>query len=208
MILRHQFAQHLIDVPVVTPAITPYVDNHALHVGIIVQKVFIILKSQLHVVTGAFMIIKQKNAESKVDNIPVEHSGKNTHIGIMLNSVSGAHKKLWELFSKYCRKHNMLLMTRFAEAQDEMEWLEHGFSDIDLLHKFMGFRKITPYKRMEDPVEYLDGLKVLTKKVIVANANYVSDNQLEELAETGVKFVYQPRYSDEICNKKPLIRVG
>lgn len=144
---------------------------------------------------------KFKALRDKVENY-VFHKGENTHIGIMLHSIPGVHKKLWELFSKYCRKHNMLLLTRFAEAQDEIEWMEHGFSDIDLLHKFMGFRKITPYKRMEDPVEYLDGLKVLTKKVIVANANYVNDNQLEELAETGVKFVYQPRYSEEICNKK------
>ncbi len=144
---------------------------------------------------------KFKALRDKVENY-VFHKGENTHIGIMLHSIPGVHKKLWELFSKYCRKHNMLLMTRFAEAQDEMEWLEHGFSDIDLLHKFMGFRKITPYKRMEDPVKYLDDLKVLTKKVIAANANYLDETQLEELAETGVKFVYQPRYSDEICNKK------
>ena len=144
---------------------------------------------------------KFKALRDKVENY-VFHKGENTHIGIMLHSIPGVHKKLWELFSKYCRKHNMLLMTRFAEAQDEMEWLEHGFSDIDLLHKFMGFRKITPYKRMEDPVKYLDDLKVLTKKVIAANANYLDEIQLEELAETGVKFVYQPRYSDEICNKK------
>ena len=144
---------------------------------------------------------KFKALRDKVENY-VFHKGENTHIGIMLHSIPGVHKKLWELFSKYCRKHNMLLMTRFAEAQDEMEWLEHGFSDIDLLHKFMGFRKITPYKRMEDPVKYLDDLKVLTKKVIAVNANYVNDSQLEELAETGVKFVYQPRYSEEICNKK------
>lgn len=142
-----------------------------------------------------------KALRSKVENY-IFHKGENTHIGIMLHSIPGVHKKLWELFSKYCRKHNMLLMTRFVEAQDEMEWLEHGFSDIDLLHKFMGFRKITPYKRTEDPVEYLDDLKVLTKKVIVANANYVPEEDLKELADTGVKYVYQPRYSEEICNKK------
>ena len=144
---------------------------------------------------------KFKALRDKVENY-VFHKGENTHIGIMLHSISGVHKKLWELFSKYCRKHNMLLMTRFAEAQDEMEWLEHGFSDVDLLHKFMGFRKITPYKRTESPVEYLDDLKVLTKKVIVANANYLDEAELQKLADTGVKFVYQPLYSDEICNKK------
>ena len=60
---------------------------------------------------------KFKALRDKVENY-VFHKGENTHIGIMLHSISGVHKKLWELFSKYCRKHNMLLMTRFAEAQD------------------------------------------------------------------------------------------
>ena len=142
-----------------------------------------------------------KEIRAKVEDL-VMHKGDNTHIGIMLNSISGVHKKLWELFSKYCRKHNMLLMTRFAESKDEIEWLEHGFSDIDLLHKFMGMRKITPYATDLNPVEYLDNLKVLTKKVIVANANYTTDEELEKLAQTGVKFIYQPSYSDEICNRK------
>ena len=142
-----------------------------------------------------------KGLRDKVENY-VFHKGENTHIGIMLHSIPSVHKKLWELFSKYCRKHNMLLMTRFAESQDEMEWLEHGFSDIDLLHKFMGMKKFAPYKKDLDPVTYLEGLKVLTKKVIVANANYLDEEELTRLAETGVKFVYQPRYDQEICNKK------
>lgn len=142
-----------------------------------------------------------KNLRSKVEDL-IFHKGENTHIGIMLNSISGAHRKLWELFSKYCRKHNMLILTRFAESQDEMEWLEHGFSDIDLLHKFMGYRKISPYEKDISPVEYLDKLKVLSKKVLVANANYLGASELENLAETGVKYVYQPLYSAEICNKK------
>jgi len=141
-----------------------------------------------------------KAMKSKVEDF-VYHKGENTHIGIMLNSISGVHKKLWELFSKYCRKHNMLMMTRFAESNDEIEWLEHGFSDIDLLHKFMGMRKITPYSKDLTPVQYLDNLKVLTKKVLVANANY-DTSEIDKLAETEVKYIYQPKYSEEICNKK------
>lgn len=142
-----------------------------------------------------------KHLRAKVENL-IFHKGENTHIGIMLNSISGVHRKLWQLFSKYCRKHNMLMMTRFAESKDEMEWLEIGFSDIDLLHKFMGFRKITPYQKDISPVDYLNNLKVLTRKVIVANANYIDEKELSRLAETGVKFIYQPYYSEEICNKK------
>ena len=141
-----------------------------------------------------------KAMRSKIEDF-VLHKGENTHIGIMLNSISGVHKKLWELFSKYCRKHNMLLMTRFAESKDEMEWLEHGFSDIDLLHKYMGMRKITPYTKELTPVQYLDNLKVLTKKVLVANANY-DNSEISQLSQTEVKYIYQPKYSEEICNKK------
>lgn len=142
---------------------------------------------------------KFKVLRSKIEEL-ILHKGENTHIGVMLNSISGVHRKSWALFSKYCRKHNMLMMTRFAELQDEIDWLEHGFSDIDLLHKFMGMRKISPYAKELSPVQYLDNLKVLSKKVIVANANYADD--LEKLSDTGVKYVYQPYYSKEICNKK------
>lgn len=142
-----------------------------------------------------------KEMRARVEDL-VQHKGSKTHIGIMLNSESGVHKKMWNLFSKYCRKHNMLLMTRFAEAKDEIEWLEHGFSDIDILHKFMGLRKITPYTKDLKPVEYLANLKVLTNKVLAANANYLTESELEELASTGVKYIYQPDYSVEICGKK------
>lgn len=141
-----------------------------------------------------------KGLRAKIEDL-ILHKGENTHIGIMLNSISGVHIKLWALFSKYCRKHSMLMMTRFAESQDEMEWLEHGFSDIDLLHKFMGMRKISPSVTDVTPVQYLDELKVLTKKVLVANANY-DENEFEALADTGAKYIYQPLYSEEICNKK------
>src|SRR5699024_1532286 len=51
-------------------------------------------------------------------------------------------------------------------------------------------------------VEYLNNLKVLTNKVLAANANYLTESELEELAATGVKYIYQPYYSAEICNKK------
>lgn len=35
----------------------------------------------------------------------------------------------------------------------------------------------------------------------MANANYDFE-ELEQLSETGVKYIYQPLYSEEICNKK------
>ncbi len=130
------------------------------------------------------------------------NKGEDLHVGIMLHSISGVHKKMWQLFSKYGRKHNMLIMTRFAESSDELDWLEHGFSDVDLLHKFMGYRKISPYEMGISPVQYLEQLNVLSKQIITINANYASEKELEQLASTGAKFVYQPDYSEMICNRK------
>lgn len=143
---------------------------------------------------------KFKIIRDRIENLILQKS-ENTFIGVAPHSLAGVHKKLWEVLSKYCRKNSILMMTRFAESQDEIEWLEHGFSDIDLLHKFMGFRKILPYKKGLDPVEYLNTLKVLSKKVIVANANYLDDNELKALAETDVKFVYMPKYNKNVCGK-------
>ncbi|MFI3301472.1 MAG: amidohydrolase family protein [Candidatus Gastranaerophilales bacterium] len=142
-----------------------------------------------------------KQLRSSVEDL-IFHKGENLHIGIMLHSISGVHKKLWQLFSKYGRKHNMLIMTRFAESSDELDWLEHGFSDIDLLHKFMGYRKISPYETGLSPVDYLEPINVLSNKIVTVNANYANENELKRLADTGVKFVYQPNYSEQFCNKK------
>lgn len=138
-----------------------------------------------------------KHMRSVVEDL-IYHKGPNTYIGIMLNSISGVHRKLWELFSKYCRKHNMLMMTRFIESIDEIEWLEHGFSDIDILHKFLGFRKISPFDKDLSPVEYLEKMKVPSNKVIIVNANMATDKDLEKLSDDKVKFVYQPYYNDEM----------
>lgn len=138
-----------------------------------------------------------KYMRSVVEDL-IYHKGPNTYIGVMLNSISGVHRKLWELFSKYCRKHSMLLMTRFIESIDEIEWLEHGFSDIDILHKFLGFRKISPFDKELTPVQYLEKMKVLSNKVIIANANMATDKDLERLSEGSVKFVYQPIYNEEM----------
>ena len=92
----------------------------------------------------------------------------------------------------------MLMMTRFIESVDEIEWLEHGFSDIDILHKFIGFRKISPFDRELSPVEYLEKMKVPSNKVIIANANMATDKDLQKLSDDNVKFVYQPLYNQEM----------
>ncbi len=136
-----------------------------------------------------------KKISNKIEYF-IRNKADNMFIGVAPCSLSMVHKRLWKIISKYARKHNLMMLIRIAESQEEMDWLKNGFSDIDMLHMFLGMKKLTPYKRNISPVEYLTDLNVLSKKVLVANANYLSKEEFQELADTSVKFVYTPRYDD------------
>ncbi len=136
-----------------------------------------------------------KNISSKIEYF-IKNKSDNMFVGVAPSSLSMVHKRLWKIISKYARKNNLLMLIRIAESQEEMDWLKYGFSDIDMLHMYLGMKKLTPYKRNISPVEYLTDLNVLSKKVLVANANYLSKEEFSELADTNVKFVYSPRYDD------------
>lgn len=142
-----------------------------------------------------------KKTKKKIENLILNKSA-NTFIGVAPNSISCVHKKLWKVLSKYCRKNNLLMLIHFAENSEELDWLEHGFSDIDMLHKFLGLRKLSPYMKELSPVEYLDRMSVLSKKVILANANQLSKDDLYALNRSEVNFVYCPRVSDALIGKK------
>ncbi len=136
-----------------------------------------------------------KNISNKIEHF-IKNKADNMFIGVAPCSLSMVHKRLWKIISKYARKQNLLMLIRIAESQEEMDWLKFGFSDIDMLHMYLGMRKLTPYKRGISPVSYLMDMGVLSKKVLVANANYLTKEEFEELADTSVKFVYTPRYDD------------
>lgn len=142
-----------------------------------------------------------KSIKKKIEKLMYQKSA-NTFIGVAPNSICNVHKRLWKILSKYCRKNNLLMLIHLAESQDEIDWLNYGFSDIDLLHKFCGFKKLSPHTKSISPVEYLKKLSVLSKKVLIANGNYLNLDQLYELSQTEVKFVYTPRFDDKVCNKK------
>lgn len=136
-----------------------------------------------------------KKISSKIEYF-IKNKSDNMFVGVAPCSLSMVHKRLWKIISKYARKNNLLMLIRIAESQEEIDWLKHGFSDIDMLHMYLGMRKLSPYKRGISPVDYLSDLGVLSRKVLVANANYLSKTEFSELADTDVKFVYSPRYDD------------
>ena len=91
---------------------------------------------------------------------------------------------------------------RLGESQDEIDWLKHGFSDIDLLNEFSGHKKFEPIATNLTPVQYLEELNLLSKQLIISYGNYLSEEDLKILNENKVALAYCPRVSDNLHNKK------
>lgn len=126
----------------------------------------------------------------------------NTFIGIAPHSVCCVHKRLFKILVKYCKKHNILMTIRLAESMEEIDWLNHGFSDIDLLNEFTGNKKFEPAIQEVTPVQYLKELNVLSKQLLISYGNYLSEADLIELNKNKVSLAYCPRISDNLHNKK------
>ena len=83
-----------------------------------------------------------------------------------------------------------------AESQAEMDWLKKGHSEIDLIHKFVGWNKLTPYEINLDPVKYLRKtgiLDLMGNNLIAAHLNQLDINSLNELVQYGTKIAHCPR---------------
>lgn len=142
-----------------------------------------------------------RSIQKKIEKLKKQKSDT-TFVGIAPHSVCCVHKRLFKILEKYCKKHNILMTIRLAESQDEIDWLNHGFSDIDLLNEFTGRKKIAPYFENLSPVQYLKEMGVLSKQLLISYGNYLSDSDLEILKENKVSLAYCPRVSDNLHNHK------
>lgn len=142
-----------------------------------------------------------RSIQKRIDKLRLNKS-ENTFIGVAPHSVYSVHKRLWKILTKYCNKNNILMTLRLAQSQEELDWLKHGFSDADLINKFSGLNKFEPYEKGLNPVEYLENLGVLNKKVIVSHVNFLSDDELKHLSDSGINVAYTPRSSDLIHKRK------
>lgn len=127
------------------------------------------------------------------------------NIGISPHSVYNVHPALWKMISEYSLENDILIHTHLAESEIEMEWLKNGYSDIDLLHRFIGWSKVYPYETGLNPVQYLSKLNVLNENLITAHLNQLDEddeNSLEELFKNNVKIALCPR-SNDYLHKKP-----
>ena len=67
----------------------------------------------------------------------LKNKSENTFIGLAPHSICSVHKRLFKTLAKYCKKNNLLMTLRIGESQEEMDWLKHGFSDVDLLKELI-----------------------------------------------------------------------
>ncbi len=142
-----------------------------------------------------------RTIQKKIEKLRKQKSA-NTFIGVAPHSVCCVHKRLFKILIKYCKKHNILMTIRLGESQDEIDWLKHGFSDIDLLNEFTGCKKFEPFFENLSPAQYLKELGVLSKQLIVSYGNYLTDSDLELLKENKAALAYCPRVSDNLHHKK------
>ena len=140
-----------------------------------------------------------RSIRKKIEKLKNQKS-QNTFIGIAPHSVCCVHKRLFKILVKYCKKHNILLTIRLAESKEEINWLEHGFSDVDLLNEFQ--KKFEPLALELSPAKYLEELGVLSKQLLISYGNYLSEEDLKLLKEHKVSLAYCPRISDALHDKK------
>lgn len=142
-----------------------------------------------------------RTIQKKIDKLS-KQKAENTFVGVAPHSVCSVHKRLFKTLVKYCKKNNILMTVRLAESKDEMDWLKYGFSDVDILNSFTGNKKFDPNIKGVSPVVYLDELGAINKRVIASYGNYLTKDDLQILKDHEASFVYCPRVSDYLHNKK------
>ena len=155
--------------------------------------------------TEEISIREFEKLKEKIDIIKQSQS-ELVNVGISPHSVYNVHPVLWEKISQFASKNNYLVQTHLAESTAEMQWLKKGYSDIDLIHKFVGWEKITPHKTGLTPLEYLEKLNILQKldkNLILAHLNQLDGELFEKLDKYNTKIAHCPR-SNVILHGKTL----
>lgn len=126
-------------------------------------------------------------------NLYQNYADNYTFFGISPHSVYNVHPELWKLISKYSLENNVLVHTHLAESIDEMKWTRGENSDIDEIHKLVGWDSYNHWLTANNPVEYLDKIGVLNSNLTTAHLNQLNQKDFKLLAENNVKIAYCPK---------------
>ena len=140
----------------------------------------------------------------KVINKLQKKMSKNTYFGVYPHSIWSTNKLLWKYLFKYAKRNNLILMTELMESEEEAEWFnksEVAESGLDFYNVFLGNKKLLPEEEYDSAVKYLEGIKVLSKNVIIKNGNYLNNEDLEILSNHNVSMAYSPRVNEKVFKK-------
>lgn len=126
---------------------------------------------------------------------------KNVRLSVSPHSTYNSDPRLWEMMIDYSLGHEMLIHSHIAESLEEKNWFEFGSSEIDDLHKLIGWPKITPQITSMSPIEYLSTMQLLPPNLIAAHLCYASSRDLELLEDKGVSVVICPRSNMNLHGK-------
>ncbi|OGI22873.1 MAG: hypothetical protein A2287_10360 [Candidatus Melainabacteria bacterium RIFOXYA12_FULL_32_12] len=147
--------------------------------------------------------VEFKSLKEKI-NIIQQNKSELVNFGIFPHSIYNVHPVLWKKISEFACENDVLIQTHLAESQAEMDWLKYGYSDIDLIHKLVGWDKITPSKININPVQYLEKLgilEILNGNLILAHLNQLQEEFFEKLSEFDIKIAHCPRSNIILHNK-------
>lgn len=143
------------------------------------------------------------NLKKKIEKIQ-ENKSNLIRLGISPHSVYNVHTVLWKKISEYSFENNILVHTHLAETEAEINWLKTGSSEIDLLHKYVGWNKTVPFKTGLDPAEYLEKIGILNligKNLILAHLCQLQEKSFEKLFKYDVSIVHCPRSNILLAGK-------
>lgn len=114
-------------------------------------------------------------------------------LGLSPHAPYSVGQKLYEAVGRLARQHQLTLTTHLAEQADEFEFLRNGSGPwkdyLKEIHKWDNTFK-PPEKT---PVNYFLDMNLSDQAVLLAHVNYISDEELDKLAETRHSVAFCPR---------------
>jgi cytosine/adenosine deaminase-related metal-dependent hydrolase len=111
--------------------------------------------------------------------------------GVCPHSVYETGEELFQRCLKYADEQNVFVTTHAAESREEFDWFTTGDSPLNDYageHPHSAFRKT-----VEGPMTHLLSRNLIPPRSIIVHGHFVSDKELDRLAQLDVSVVVCPR---------------
>jgi cytosine/adenosine deaminase-related metal-dependent hydrolase len=119
--------------------------------------------------------------------------GKHVGIGVSPHAPYTADAETYRECAAFARANGMRLMTHLAETTEELELLERGQGALaEFFNRRAGPSGAAFCAPGLSPIAYAASLDVLGPTTVIAHANYVSDDDIRMLADSGAHVAFCP----------------